>query len=189
MQAEEFFYNCSRQYIWSVDPGLRDEVLDIVKFLPKREKQEDINRDYHWLLVNDGWSYDSNPAGLPVQPPIDLGIESTPDPTENDRTLCLSSTTLDAGWHSDFAKSYEDKLVQIEVQFGKVELMFKDFCGFAIAYHERRLALGIEIVLCSPREYFSHRKESISGMAYFDIAKETLPAIGLDCPIWLIGMK
>jgi len=165
MEIEEFFYNCSRQYIWSVAPELRDEVLDIITNLPKREKQEDINRDFHWLLVTNEWSYDSNPAGLPVRPPIDLSIDGTQNQIENDRTLCLSSTTLDAGWHADFGKQYDDKLVQLEVQFGKVELMFKDFCGFAIAYHERRLALGIEIVLYSPREYFSHRKESISGMA------------------------
>jgi len=26
-------------------------------------------------------------------------------------------------------------------------------------------------------------------MAYFDIAKNTLPAIGLECPVWLIGLK
>jgi len=32
-------------------------------------------------------------------------------------------------------------LVQIEAQFGTVESMFKDFCGFRIAYYERRLAL------------------------------------------------
>lgn len=189
MEIEEHFYNCSQQYIWSVDPGLRDEVLDVITNLPKRKKQEGINKDFYWLLTGNGWSYDSKPAGLPAHSPADLGIDTTLNPFKNDRTLCLSSTTLDAGWHTDFGKSYEGKLVQIEVQFGKVELMFKDFCGFTIAHHEHRLALGIEIVLCNPSEYFKHRNGAISGMAYFDIAKETLPAIGLDCPIWLIGMK
>jgi hypothetical protein len=67
--------------------------------------------------------------------------------------------------------------------------MFKDFCGFRIGNYERRLSLGIEIVICEPTVYFSHRKNAVSGMAYFDIARKTLPAIGLDCPIWLIGMK
>ena len=76
----------------------------------------------------------------------------------------------------------------MEAQFGKVEAMFKDFCGFRIAYAERRLALGIEIVLCNPASYFAHRKNAIGGMASFDIAKNTLNTIGLDCPIWLIGI-
>ena len=69
-----------------------------------------------------------------------------------------------------------------------LEAMFKDFCGFRIAYAERRLALGIEVVLCDPPAYFSHRKNAIGGMASFNIAKGTLNTIGLDCPIWLIGI-
>jgi hypothetical protein len=64
-----------------------------------------------------------------------------------------------------------------------------DFCGFRIGWYERRLALGILIVMSDPSSYFSHRKQSTSGMAYFEIAKTTLPAIGLDCPIWLIGIR
>ena len=66
--------------------------------------------------------------------------------------------------------------------------MFKDFCGFRIAYAERRLALGIEIVLSEPNTYFAHRRSSAGEMASFDIAKNTLTTIGLDCPIWFVGM-
>ena len=67
------------------------------------------------------------------------------------RDQCLTSTTLNTKWHSDFARSFGSKLVQVEAQFGKVEAMFKDFCGFRIAYAERRLVLGIEIVLSKKR--------------------------------------
>ena len=91
-------------------------------------------------------------------------------------------------WHADFGKSFNGKLVQVEAQFGKVEAMFKDFCGFRMAYAERRLALGIEIVMADPRGYFAHRKNAVSGMASFNIAKGTLNTIGLDCPIWLVGI-
>ena len=69
-----------------------------------------------------------------------------------------------------------------------MDAMFKDFCGFRIAYAERRLDLGIAIVLSNPPDYFAHRKYENSGMASFDIAKNTLTTIGLDCPIWLIGI-
>jgi hypothetical protein len=105
------------------------------------------------------------------------------------RDLCRTSTTIDARWHADFGKSFDGKLVQVEAQFGKVEAMFKDFCGFRMAYAERRLALGIEIVMADPRGYFAHRKSAVSGMASFNIAKGTLNTIGLDCPIWLIGIS
>ena len=44
---------------------------------------------------------------------------------DNKRLLCLTSTTLDSTWHSDFAKDFGRNLVQIEAQFGKVESMFR----------------------------------------------------------------
>ena len=133
---------------------------------------------------------DSLPAGTSHECPetFDIGLSIHDIQDRNFRNLCLTSTTIDARWHADFGKSFGGKLVQVEAQFGKVESMFKDFCGFRIAYAERRLALGIEIVLCDPSTYFAHRKKAISGMANFKIAKGTLNTIGLDCPIWLIGI-
>ena len=191
MKYEEYFYNCSREYINSIDSTLCKEVGDVIAKLPKRQKQEEINNDLFWLLISKGWSYDTlvNVSDLP---PAEFGIKGLTKSTvakSNNRSICLTSITVDASWHSDFAKAYTSGLVQIEAQFGKVESMFKDFCGFRISRHERRLALGIELVLSDPYNYFSHRRNAIGGMAYFRIAKETLPAIGIDCPIWLIGIK
>ena len=191
MKYEEYFYNCSREYINSIDSPLYEEVGDVISKLPKRQKQEEINNDLFWLLISAGWSYDTL-ANVSDLPPVEFGIKDVTKSAvarSNNRSICLTSTTLDASWHSDFAKTYPSGLVQIEAQFGKVESMFKDFCGFRIARHERRLALGIELVLSDPYNYFSHRRNAIGGMAYFKIAKETLPAIGIDCPIWLIGLK
>ena len=192
MRCDTYFYHSSKEYLNSIFPLLYQEILDLVSQLPKRKTQTEINNDLFWILTSEGWSYDTVPAGTDESPPDDLDIsKSSLDEIKrhNDRGLCVTSTTLGAGWHADFAKSFEDKLVQIEAQFGKVESMFKDFCGFTIARYERRLSLGIEIVMCEPSKYFSHRKSSTSGMAYFDIAKKTLPAIGLDCPIWLLGIR
>jgi len=188
-EIDKYFHRSSREYISSIDATLYDEVVKVISSLPKRRTQAEINQDFFWLLTEKGWSYDSKPGGLAASPPSDLGLSRAKvSQSRNERSLCLSSSTVEANWRSDFAKSFDGRLVQLEVQFGKVELMFKDFCGFQIAWHERRLALGIEIVMSKPSEYFSHRKGAISGKAYFEIAKKTLPAIGLDCPIWLIGM-
>jgi hypothetical protein len=96
---------------------------------------------------------------------------------------------LDIRWHAGYAKRYGTNLVQVEAQFGKVEAIFKDFCGFRIANAEGRLALGIKIVLVDPPGYFAHRKNAVSGMASFDIANYTLATIGLDSPIWLVGIE
>lgn len=192
MKCDHFFYNCSREYVDSIDSNLFDEIDDVISELPKREMQSDINKDLFWLLTTDKWSYDSVPAGMQDSPPPDMSIKDISlkeIKKQNNHDLCRTTTTLDARWCADFAKEYPAGIVQLEAQFGKIESMFKDFCGFKIARYERRLALGIEVILSNPNDYFAHRKTAISGMAYFEIAKMTLPAIGLDCPIWLIGIK
>ena len=140
--------------------------------------------------IND-WSFDSIPSKFNEyveKESLDKKIDINKIKNENKRSLCISSSTLNTRWCTDYAKSFDNELVQIEVQFGKIESMFKDFCGFQIAYFEKRLALGIEIVMCKPNQYFSHRKKNISGMANFDIAKNTLHVIGFKCPILLVGL-
>ena len=191
MIVENYFYRCSKEYIDAIGTNLYNEIVDVIKLLPKRQTQAEINRDFFWLLTNKGWFFDSKPEKVTNTPPVELGVTGINLPSlqkVNNRTLCLSSTTLNTNWRADFAKSFNNKLVQIEIEFGTVESMFKDFCGFQIAHYEHRLALGIEIVLSHPNQYFSHRKNAISGMAYWETAKNTLLAIGLECPIWLIGI-
>lgn len=170
------FYNCSRDYINSIDGNIYGEIKTIIEDAPQFETQEQVNSYLFERFTEKGWSYDNKPSRL------------REEHIENDRSLCLTSTTLQRKWRSDYAKMFGKGLVQIEIQFGKVEAMFKDFCGFQIAHSERRLALGVEVVMNNPNSYFRHRKEKISGMANFAIAKETLPLINFNCPIWLIGM-
>ncbi len=191
MMCKSYFYACSPEYVERVSSSLPKEMPSIINALPKRSTQSEINQDLWWLLVDRGWCYDSKPAGLGSHPPDGLGLARSDSCMHNGniRSLCKTTTTIAADWHSDFAKDYDGKLIQLEAQFGKMEAMFKDFCGFQLAYHERRLALGIEVVVCQPNVYFAHRRNAISGMAYFDIAEKTLTAIGLDCPIWLIGIE
>ena len=190
MILKNYYYNCSPEYIYSIDNGLYDQIVAVISTLPKRNKQSEINSDLFWLLASYGWNYDTVPDGAGTETPnlfnVDLSIEEIKQ--RNNRDLCQTSTTLETRWHSDFAKSFESKLVQIEAQFGKIEAMFRDFCGFRIAFAERRLALGIEIVLSDPNSYFSHRKSAMGGMTNFDIAKNTMTTIGFECPIWLIGI-
>ena len=190
MILQNYYYNCSPEYIYLIDNGLYDQIVTVISTLPKRNKQSEINSDLFWLLASYGWNYDTAPAGAGAETPnlfnVDLSIDEIKQ--RNVRDLCQTSTTLETRWHSDFARSFEFGIVQIEAQFGKVEAMFKDFCGFRIDYAERRLALGIEIVLSDPDSYFSDRKNAIGGVASFDIAKNTMTTIGFDCPIWLIGI-
>ena len=191
MKIQTYCYNCSIEYINSIDTELYNQVITAVKVLPKRLTQAEINADLFWLLTSNGWKYDTIPTKVGTKPPREINVISELDEimNRNNRELCRTSTTLDTRWKADFAKNFTMGLVQIEAQFGKEEAMFKDFCGFRICYVERRLALGIEIVLSEPALYFAHRKNAIGGMASFNIAKNTLTSVGLDCPILLIGIK
>ena len=191
MNFDFYFYNSSPEYIYSIDAGLHNQVMGVVEQLPKRQTQSEINADLFWILTANSWNYDTFPTGggSVSYDGFNNKLSLNEIKQSNDRKLCRTSTTLNAKWHADFAKSYGSKLVQIEAQFGKVEAMFKYFCGFQIAYAERRLTLGIEIVLSDPYSYFAHRKNAIGGMASFNIAKNTLTTIGIDCPIWLIGIR
>jgi len=69
-----------------------------------------------------------------------------------------------------------------------ISLLITIFLILIASCSDNEVSLGIEVVLSKPQDYFSHRKKSVSGMAYFEIAKKTLPAIELGCPIWLIGI-
>ena len=131
MLSEHYFYNCSKEYVVSIDSELFSEVNDVIRKLPKRSIQAEINADIFWLLADNNWAYDSVPQGLANN---DVGgrFEKVTPQKDNKRHLCSTSTTLDASWHSDFARSYASGLVQLEVQLGKVESMFKDLCGFRI---------------------------------------------------------
>lgn len=192
MKVENYFYNCSKEYLHSISPDLYKEIVEVISKLPIRKTQSEINNDLFWLFTHKGWSYGTFPVGLTNSSPEELKIGSISKlqiKKQRNHLLCVTSTTLETRWHTDFAKLFNGKLAQLEVQFGKVEAMFKDFCGFKIALFERRLEIGIEIVLSDPRSYFFHRKRSISGMTYFSIAQKTLSTIGLKCPVWLIGIK
>lgn len=191
MNHSPYYYNCSPDYIASIDPDLHGEVETIIRMLPKRETPSKINEDLFWLFTQKEWCYDTMPANAAPECPFPIDFMESIEVIRNRnlRDLCLTSSTLDTRWHADYAKRYGNNLVQVEAQFGKVEAMFKDVCGFRIAYAEGRLALGIEIVLVDPPSYVAHRKSAVGGMASFDLAKDTLATIGLECPIWLIGIK
>jgi hypothetical protein len=127
MNQQSYFYNCSPEYINSIDANLYDQIIHTISRLPKRQTQSEINSDLFWYLISDGWFYDSVPTGAKDSRPDGLrtNISLQEIKKRNKRKKCLTSTTLNTRWHADFAKSFGSKLVQIEAQFGKVEAMFK----------------------------------------------------------------
>ena len=108
MNPQSYYYNCSPEYINSIDTNLYNQIISIINQLPKRKTQSEINSDLFWLLTNQGWNYDTVPQGTGDIPPTELNVSVSLDEVRkgNDRRLCLTSTTLDTRWHSDFAKVF-----------------------------------------------------------------------------------
>jgi hypothetical protein len=50
MNLRSYFYNCSPEYIESIHLDLLTEVRSIIRMLPKRETQSQINEDLFWLV-------------------------------------------------------------------------------------------------------------------------------------------
>ena len=69
MNHEEYFYNCSREYINSIDSSLYDELLSVIAKLTKRQTQSEINNDIFWLLTSHGWAYDTLSGTSELPPP------------------------------------------------------------------------------------------------------------------------
>jgi len=57
----------------SISPALFSEITNIVKNLPKRQTQSELNNDFYWLLTEKGWSYDTL-SGITSMSPKELGI-------------------------------------------------------------------------------------------------------------------
>ncbi len=122
MNLRSYFYNCSPEYIESIHPDLLTEVRSIIRMLPKRETQSQINEDLFWLFTHKEWCYDTVPAGTAPECPFELDIMESLEVIKdrNLRDFCLTSSTLDTRWHADFAIRYGTNLFQVEAQFGKV---------------------------------------------------------------------
>jgi hypothetical protein len=72
--------------------------------LQKRSTQAQINKELFWLLTSEGWAYDTLPTVIDDLPPPELAIELITRKdikATNNRDLCITSTIIEARWHSD----------------------------------------------------------------------------------------
>ena len=115
MLLQNYYFNCSPEYIYAIDSSLYDQIVTVISTLPKRDKQSDINSDLFWLLASYGWNYDTVPAGVGAETPDLFNVDMTIDEIKqkNVRDFCQTLTTLETRWHSDFAKSFKSGIVQI----------------------------------------------------------------------------
>ena len=191
MDSEFFFYKCSPESIETIDPALLYEIKTILSQLPRRSSLADIYTDLFWLLASNNWNYAERPLKLTDVPPADLNVKCNIDEIEklNNHELCTTTLNIKTETQSDFAKSYDRGIVQIEAQFNDLEAAAVDFTKFRVCYAEQRLVLGIEFVAIDPEEFSISQAPNAGEVVSFDQAKQALSILMLDCPILLIGLK
>jgi len=77
MNSESYYYNCSPDYINSIDPDLYGQIAKIIDRLPKRQTQSEINADLFWLLTKNDWYYDTVPQGWSKGPLEEFEVTRT----------------------------------------------------------------------------------------------------------------
>ena len=120
--------------------------------------QSSMNKAISRALRTDGWSSEPVAAGPMASPETPLGLKG------------------------DFVRNG----VFVEVEFGNVASMHRDFFKFQIANRAGAGAVGVLIVATDRLARFFD-----SGVATFEIASKSRPflAIGVQMPIWIIGIE
>ena len=191
MNIESYYYNCSHEYIDSIDPSLhRQHPFDPC---PTPQEADTVGDQLRPVLAAPfrRLELDSIPQGAGKTPPTDISltVDIVQPKKVNSRRLCRTSTTLKARMACRLCQSFWcTSWFRSRHSSARSRLCSRSFVGSGLPMLRGRLALGIEIVLSEPTNYFAHRKSSIGGMASFDVARETLTTIGLECPIWLVGI-
>lgn len=179
MEIKSHYYKCSPEYLNSISPNLEKDINHILNKMPERKDSKSLLNDLFWLLASNGWSFSETPAELKNTPPenlrLSLSVETIIE--SNKPEFCKSSSNLDIDSKSDFAKKYDGQLVQMEIQTDDLKEIASDLIKFRIAFAEKKIQVGIEIIIQNENE-----------PAAFENVKAMLVKLDVDCPVWVIGI-
>ena len=185
------YYNCSPDYISTIDSNLISNLTEILKKLPKRKHYSETAVDLFWQITSAGWFYSKIPSNIKDHSPKDLNLSLTLDEIKklHNEEMCKTSQNLPTHTTSDFAKKLNNKTVKMGVQFGSLEKLSQDFIKYRISYVEKRLDLGIELVIKDKTIFSLDEDNDSESPVLFNTATNTLVMLGLECPICLIGIE
>jgi len=182
MNIQSYFYNCSWEYIDSIDPTFSSQIKDLFKKMPEAQDDKALISNVFWILASNGWSFRELPESISNVPPSGLKVnfELSEIKKQNNFDLCSASLKPDTPKYNDFAKSLNDQIIHLNIAVQESEKLTVDFTNFQHAYTEKRIPFGIELVpMQSPDP----------DGACFDLGVELLSMLKFECPIWLIGLR
>jgi hypothetical protein len=182
MNIQSYLYNCPWEYIDSIDSTFSVQIKDFVKKLPETQDVEILTANVFWMLASSGWSFSELPESISNDPPSGLKVDSklSEIKKQNSSEICAASLKSDSPKYNDFAKSLSDQIIHLNIAARESEKLTVDFTNFQLAYAEKRIPLGIELV---------PMQSSDPDGACFDLGVELLSMLKFDCPIWLIGLR
>jgi hypothetical protein len=182
MNIQSYLYNCPREYIDSIDPTFSIQIKDLVKKLPEAQDDKALIANVFWMLASNGWSFSELPESISNDPPSGLKVnfKLSEIKKQNSFDLCAASLKPDTPKYNDFAKSLNDQIIHLNIAAQESEKLTVDFTNFQLAYAEKRIPFGIELL--------SMQSSDPDG-ACFDLGVELLSMLKFDCPIWLIGLR
>ena len=149
------YYKCSPEYLASINPNIEPDIQKVLEALKIKNDPKNFTSDLYLILSSHAWSH----SGAPTK-------SNTPD-------LCRTSSNPELETTAGFAKMFDNRLIQLEVQSGQLYEIASDVAKFRIAFAEKRISAGIEIIIGSELEQ----------------AVDMLVKLDLDCPVWLIGVE
>jgi len=172
MRILSHYYKCSSEYLSSISPDIEKEINQVLNKLTGEKDTKIPLDDLAWILASNGWAFSQPlPDGPKQSPTMNSVIES------NDPELCKTSSNLEIETESDFAKKFDTQMVQLEIQADDLEEIASDLIKFRIAFAEKRIQVGIEIII-----------QNGNGLSEFENVKDMLVKLDVDCPVWLISI-
>ena len=182
MDIQSYFYNCSLEYIDSIDPTFSIELKDLFKKLAEAQDDKVLLANVFWMLASNGWSFSESSESISNYPPSGLKVnfKLSEIKKQNSFDLCAASLKSDTPKYNDFAKTLNDQIIHLNIAARESEKLTVDFTNFQLAYAEKIIPLGIELV---------PMHSSDPDGACFDLGVELLSMLKFDCPTWLIGLR
>jgi hypothetical protein len=148
------YYKCSPEYLQSISPDIEKEIKQILEKIKKKNNPKNVISDLYSILPSYEW------------------VHCDEKSDSGNLNICRTSANPDLATKADFAKLFNDQIVHLEIQSGKMSEIASDVVKFRIGFAEKRIAAGIEMV---------------SGVDLEQVI-DMLVLLDIDCPIWVIGI-
>lgn len=167
-----YYYKCSPEFLNSINTKIEKEINQVLNKLNDKKASKSLFDDFFLILLSKGWAFSQIHAEKLTQSITtdDIIQSNTPE-------ICKISSSIEIETTSDFAKKFGNQLLQLNIQAYDLEEIASDIIKFRIAFAEKRIQAGIEIIIQNDNEADA-----------FENVKDMLVKLDVDCPVWVIGI-